>query len=50
VDQVASQFGFRAAEDMALPADGCFHSEDAVSAEVFPEPAGTQRAKLQRVL
>lgn len=49
VDDVASQFGFCAAEDMASPAEG-FHPEEAAPAEVFSEQAGTQGARLQRVL
>jgi len=44
VDEVASQFGFRCAEDTSIPA------EDAIPAEVFAEHSGAQRARLQRVL
>jgi hypothetical protein len=37
VDEVASQFGFHAAEDMASRPGGCFHSEEAAPASVFSD-------------
>lgn len=50
VDEVASQFGFYAAEDLASHAEDCVHPEQDVPVEVLSERAGMQGAKLQRVL